>query len=122
MLIGIGVDIVEIERIRAALENPKTGERFRQRVFTAAEISYCARRRRAYESFAARFAAKEATIKALGQMAGWHDIEVLRTDGPPAVHLRGRARVRADELGIRRILLSLSHSNHLAIAYVVAES
>jgi len=122
MVIGVGVDIIEIARIQAALENPKTGERFRQRVFTAGEISYCERRRRTYESFAARFAAKEATIKALGQVAGWRDIEVSRVDGPPTLHLYGRARVRAEELGVQRILLSLSHSEDLAIAYVVAES
>lgn len=122
MVVGIGVDIIEIERIRSALENPKTGERFRQRVFTAGEIAYCNRRRRADESFAARFAAKEATIKALGQAVGWREIEVVREDGPPNVHLHGRAHARADQLGIRRILLSLSHSEKLAIAYVVAES
>jgi holo-[acyl-carrier protein] synthase len=123
MVVGIGVDIVDIERIRAALENPKTGRRFRDRVFTEGEIAYCDRRRRAYESFAARFAAKEATIKALGQSAGWQEIEVSRgTDGPPQVHLHGRARQRADELGIRRVLLSLSHSDKLAIAYVIAET
>lgn len=122
MVIGIGVDIIEIERIRSALENPKTGERFRQRVFTAGERAYCEPRRRAHESFAARFAAKEATIKALGQAVGWQEIEVVRDDGPPAIVLYGRARSRADQLGIRRILLSLSHSEALAIAYVVAES
>ena len=122
MVIGIGVDIIEIERIRAALENPKTGKRFQQRVFTPGEIEYCTRRRRAYESFAARFAAKEATIKALGQSSAWLDIEVEREDGPPTLQLRGRARARAAELGVKRVLLSLSHSTKLAIAYVVAES
>lgn len=122
MVIGVGVDIVEIERIKAALENPKTGRRFRERVFTAGEIAYCDRRRRSYESFAARFAAKEATIKALGQFANWHEIEVSRDDGPPTVHLHGRARQRAEHLGIRRVLLSLSHSERLAIAYVIAET
>jgi len=123
MVVGIGVDIVDIERIRAALENPKTGRRFRDRVFTEGEIAYCDRRRRAYESFAARFAAKEATIKALGQSPGWQEIEVSRgAEGPPEVRLHGRARQRAEELGIRRVLLSLSHSEKMAIAYVVAES
>lgn len=122
MIIGVGVDIIEIARIRAALENPKTGERFRQRVFSESEIAYCSRRRTAYESYAARFAAKEATIKVLGQAVGWLEIEVSRTDGPPAVQLHGRAREKADALGITRILLSLSHTAELAIAYVVAES
>jgi holo-[acyl-carrier protein] synthase len=122
MVIGIGVDIIEIDRIRAALENPKTGERFRQRVYTAEEIDYCSRRRRSFESFAARFAAKEAAIKALGQFAAWHEIEVVRKDGPPSLHLHGRARTRATELGVQRVFLSLSHSQNLAIAYVVVES
>lgn len=122
MVVGIGVDIIEIDRIRAALENPKTGERFRQRVYTPAEIAYCGRRRRAHESFAARFAAKEAMIKVLGQTTAWHEIEVLRGEGPPTLNLHGRARIRAGELGIKSIFLSLSHSKDLAIAYVVAES
>lgn len=122
MIIGIGVDIVEIERIRAALENPKTGERFRQRVFTDGEIAYCSRRRRAHESYAARFAAKEATIKVLGEAVGWREIEIARTNGPPVIHLHGRARARADALGIVRLFLSLSHSAELAIAYVIGES
>lgn len=122
MIIGIGVDIIEIERIRAALENPKTGERFRQRVFTAGEIAYCGRRRLAHESYAARFAAKEATIKVLGEAVGWREIEVVRTDGPPTVRLHEKARERADALGIARVFLSLSHTADLAIAYVVAES
>jgi holo-[acyl-carrier protein] synthase len=122
VIIGVGVDIIEIARIRGALENPKTGERFRQRVFTEGEIAYCSRRRLAYESYAARFAAKEATIKVLGQAVGWLEIEVSRTDGPPVVQLHGRARERADALGISRVCLSLSHTAELAIAYVVAES
>lgn len=122
MIIGVGVDIVEIARIRRALQNPRTGERFRQRVFTDGEIEYCGRRRLAYESFAARFAAKEATIKVLGHPVGWREIEVLRAGGPPALCLHGRARDLADSLGIARFLLSLSHTADLAIAYVVAES
>ena len=122
MIIGIGVDIVEIERIRLALENPKTGERFRERVFTADEIAYCSRRRFGHESYAARFAAKEAMIKVLGEAVGWREIEVARTTDPPELRLHGRARARADALGIGRVFLSLSHTAELAIAYVVAES
>ena len=126
MILGIGVDIVEVARIRAALDNPRTGERFRARVFTPAEAAYCTARRNAHESFAARFAAKEATMKALGQGftdgIGWRDIEVGRTDGPPTVQLYGRARLRAEALDIRAISVSLSHTAELAIAYVVAES
>jgi holo-[acyl-carrier protein] synthase len=122
MVVGVGVDIIEIDRIRSALENPRTGARFRQKVYTPTEIAYCDRRRRAYESFAARFAAKEATIKVLGQGAGWQEIEVVREDGAPTLRLHGRARARAEQLGIKGIFLSLSHSQNLAIAYVVAES
>lgn len=122
MILGVGVDVVEIARIRRALQNPKTGQRFRQRVFTEGEIAYCDRKRLAYESFAARFAAKEAMIKVLGRPVGWREIEVLRTDGPPTVRLHGRAREIADALGIARLFLSLSHTGEVAIAYVVAES
>jgi holo-[acyl-carrier protein] synthase len=121
MILGIGVDIIEVARIRAALENPRTGARFRERVFTPAEAAYCSRRRNAYESFAARFAAKEAMMKALGRAYGWREIEVERGSGPPTIRLHGRALARAEELGIRRILLSLSHTAELAIAYVIAE-
>jgi holo-[acyl-carrier protein] synthase len=121
MILGIGVDLAEIGRIRAAVENPRTGERFRARVFTPAEIAYCARRRSGHESFAARFAAKEAVMKALGHAVGWREIEVVRGTGAPAIRLHGRAAASAAQLGIRRIHLSLSHTAELAIAYVVAE-
>jgi holo-[acyl-carrier protein] synthase len=122
MILGVGVDIVEVARIRGALENPRTGERFRERVFTVEEAAYCSPRRNAYESYAARFAAKEALMKALGRPFGWQEIEVLRLNGPPRIQLRGRAAAHAEALGIRRTSLSLSHTAHLAIAYVIAES
>jgi holo-[acyl-carrier protein] synthase len=122
MIVGVGVDIVEVARIRAALSRPATGARFRARVFTVGEIAYCARRRNAAESFAARFAAKEAMMKILAQPCGWLEIEVARLDGPPRLHLSGRAAARAAALGVHRISLSLSHTGALAIAYVVAES
>jgi holo-[acyl-carrier protein] synthase len=121
MILGVGVDITEVARIRAALENPRTGERFRARVFTDGEVAYCSRRRNAAESFAARFAAKEAMMKTLGAAFGWREIEVARRDGPPTIRLHGRAQARATALGIRRINLSLSHTAELAIAYVIAE-
>ncbi|MFQ5665907.1 MAG: holo-ACP synthase [Candidatus Binatia bacterium] len=121
MIIGVGIDIVEVERIRAALENARTGARFRARVFTPDEIAYCSRRRNAHESYAARFAAKEAMMKALGRAFGWREIEVARETGPPAVRLRGRALARAQAVGIRRINLSLSHTAQLAVAYLIAE-
>ena len=126
MICGIGVDIIAVSRIRAALENPRTGTRFRARVFTAAEVAYCSLRRSPYDSYAARFAAKEAAMKALGRGFGegiaWQEIEVSRADGAPSVSLAGEALACAQLLGVRRMHLSLSHSGDLAIAYVIAES
>ncbi len=122
MIIGIGVDVIEIHRIRAAVQNPRTGARFCARVFTDGERAYCARRHNAAESFAARFAAKEAVMKALGRACGWREIEVVRTTGPPVIRLHGRAAARAATLGVGRVWLSLSHAREVAIAYVVAES
>ena len=122
MILGVGVDIIDVERIQSALDNPRTGERFRVRVFTDEEVAYCARRRNAAESFAARFAAKEAMMKALGRAYGWREIEVIRGKGAPTLRLHGRAQQHAAALGMERIHLSLSHTATLAIAYVVAES
>lgn len=126
MIIGIGIDVIEIARIRAALEHPRTGARFRARVFTADEALYCGRRRNPYDSYAVRFAAKEASMKALGrgfgEGIGWQDIEVTRGEGPPRIRLAGAALLRAEALGVRRLHLSLSHSGDIAVAYVIAES
>lgn len=125
MIIGIGVDIVEIPRIREM--RTRQGERFNQLVFTPAEIAYCLRRKNADQHFAARFAAKEAVMKALH--TGWDHgvsfkrIEVLRGDeGPPAIKLHDRAALLAEELGVGRIHLSLTHSEKYAVAQVVIES
>ena len=117
MILGTGVDITEVPRIRAAVENPRTGARFQARVFTDGEIAYCAKRRNGHESFAARFAAKEAMMKALGRAFGWREIEVVRGKGAPTIQLTGRARAHADKLGIRRIHLSLSHTTELALEH-----
>lgn len=126
MIVAVGTDLVEVERIRAAVENPRTGERFRSRVYTGGEISYCLSRKRSAESFAARFAAKEAVRKALGlgsgDGVGWREIEVARADGRPTIVLGGRAACRAAELGITRWHLALSHTAAHALAFVVAES
>ncbi|MET0151124.1 MAG: holo-ACP synthase, partial [Candidatus Binatia bacterium] len=94
MIIGIGVDLAEVDRIRDALERPTTGERFRSRVFTPGEQAYCERRRGKYESYAARFAAKEAMMKALGRgwsrEVSWTEIEITReTGGRPMIRLHG---------------------------------
>jgi len=126
MIIAIGTDAIEIERIRRAVDHPQWGERFRQRVFTAGEIAYCLKRARHAESFAARFAAKEAVMKALGtgyaRGVWWRDIEVVRTSGRPTVMLYGGAHERAMAIGATRWHLSLTHTAGQALAYVIAES
>jgi holo-[acyl-carrier protein] synthase len=122
LILGTGVDLIEVARIKAALDNPRTGQRFRQRVFTAGEISYCDGRRTGHESFAARFAAKEAVFKALGRLYGWREVEVRRAKGPPTIELHGRAAERAREIGVQRLHLSLTHTAANAVAFVVLEN
>jgi len=127
MIINVGVDLAEVERIRKALEDPRTGKRFRQRVFTEKEIQYCEKKHRGrYQSYAGRFAAKEAVMKALGRGWGatvrWLDIEVVRaSSGKPDVVLHDRTARLAAELGIRRWALSITHTAEHGLAYVVAE-
>jgi len=124
MLIGTGVDLIEVERIAHSIE--RYGERFLRRVYTDHEIAYCSRKRVNAESFAARFAAKEAGAKALGtgisRGVTWNEFQVARNPGGrPVLELRGRAALLATELGVRAISLSLTHTNSLAIATVVME-
>jgi holo-[acyl-carrier protein] synthase len=126
MIIGIGIDVIDVERIRRAVDDPRTGRRFRDRLFTEGEIAYCeGKRRGAAESFAARFAAKEAVMKALGRGFGegvsWREIEIVRTEGAPTLQLTGYAATRAAQLGITRWHLSLTHTSVTAMAYVIAE-
>jgi holo-[acyl-carrier protein] synthase len=125
MIVAVGVDVAEVERIGRAVDHPRWGERFRRRVFTAGEIEYCARRKRHAESFAARWAAKEAVMKALGtgfRGVAFAEVEVVRGRGAaPQIHLHGRAQVKADSLGITDWHLSLTHSAGQALAFVVAE-
>jgi holo-[acyl-carrier protein] synthase len=119
MSLKTGVDIIEISRIQAALG--RHGERFLQRVFTPAEVDEC--RGRA-EALAVRFAAKEATTKALGTgigPVGWLEVETLhKRSGEPYLVLHGRAQQVADYLGLTTFAISLSHSRDNAIAIVVA--
>lgn len=127
MIFGIGVDLAEVDRIREALERTTTGERFRKRVFTDGEQAYCDRRARKYESYAARFAAKEATMKALGRGwtrdTGWTNIEVVRHRGRrPEIELHGPTAELARRLGIRRLHLAITHTAETAMAEVVAET
>ncbi len=127
MIISVGVDLAEVERIRKALEDPRIGMRFRDRVFTPKEIQYCENKRRGrYESYAGRFAAKEAVMKALGRGWGakvaWLDIEVARArSGKPEIILHDKTARLAEELGIRRWALSITHTAEHGLAYVVAE-
>ena len=126
MILGNGVDIAEIDRIERALA-AKHGERLRNRVFTPGEQKYCEGRRKGRgQSYAARFAAKEATMKALGvgwgRHAGWLDIEVTRARGEaPKIVLHGAATATAKRLGMERFALSLTHAAGLALAFVVVE-
>jgi holo-[acyl-carrier protein] synthase len=126
MILGLGTDMIEISRIQLSIE--QFGDRFLHRVFTPGEIAYCQRKKKhAAESFAARFAAKEAGAKALGTGISrgitWKEIEVRREAGTaPTLHLTGRAQDRAKELGITRFSLSLTHSRDIALAVVIAES
>ncbi len=122
MIAGVGVDLVELDRIRAALG--RHGERFLDRILTAGEREYCYRRRDPVPHVAARFAAKEAVVKALGTGFShgirWVDIEVLREDnGPPEVALHGAAVEIAGETA--RVYLSLTHDKGAAIAVAVLE-
>lgn len=124
MVIGLGTDLIEIERIERSVA--RFGERFLERVFTPGEIAYCHAKKGSAESFAARFAAKEAGAKALGtgisRGVGWKDFEVRRLPGQrPELHLSGRALEIAEALGIQRVSLSLTHSRAMSMAVVVAE-
>lgn len=127
-ILGTGIDTIEVERIKRALERSATGERFRARVFTEGEIAYCESRGRArYQSYAARFAAKEAAMKALGtgwaRGVRWRDIEVVREEsGKPTLKLAGVALSIADGLGVKHIAMTITHSGNLAIAQVIFES
>ena len=126
MILGLGVDVCDVGRIRRALEGA-AGARFRDRVFTPAEQAYCeARNRGRFASYAARFAAKEAAMKALGTGWGsgvaWRDFEIVRgTDGPPELRLHGVAATLARQRGMVRWLLAMSHVADGAIASVVVE-
>ena len=120
-LIGLGLDVTEISRITYMLE--RYGTRFKERIYTAGEIEYCERRKAAASSFAARFAAKEAAMKALGTGRSrgvlGRDIEVVRTYGPPLLRFHGGAARRFAEMKGTGSLLTLTHARELAIAQVI---
>ena len=124
MIYGIGVDLVEVERMERAIL--RSGPRLVERLYTVDERAYCSAKRLPYPCFAARFACKEAFLKALGtglrKQMRWRDIEVRRDAlGKPSLHLYGYLRERCDDAGIRHVHLSLSHTAGNAIAQVVLE-
>jgi holo-[acyl-carrier protein] synthase len=126
-ILGTGTDLIEVDRIERAIKRPLTGARFRARVFTEGEVSYCeSRGRPRYQSYAGRFAAKEATMKALGtgwnRNVGWGEIEVVRQRGQaPTIRLSGKAAEFARKRGITAFHLSITHTVATAMAYVIAE-
>ena len=125
MIIGLGVDMEEISRIDEAIK--RHGQTFLQRIFTLAEIAYCERHRDKAERYAGRYAAKEATMKALGtgwsKGVRWRDIEVTRMPGArPTIVLHGVSREHAERMGAQRISLSITHTGNLALAQVILES
>jgi len=124
MIVGTGVDLCEVGRLREAME--RHGERFKHRVFTDREIAYSERKANLYERFAARFAAKEAGMKALGTGwrggIGWRDFEVTNLPtGRPTLAFHGKASEIAKALGVRNVALSLTHTRDQAMALVILE-
>lgn len=125
MIVGTGTDIIEVHRIAAAAA--RFGDRFLNRIYTPAEIAYCRSKHNAMERFAARFAAKEAAMKAIGtglrQGVTWHDVEVAREPGGrPTIKWTGRGKDFAEKLGTQRSHLSLTHTEQFAAANVILES
>ena len=125
MIVGLGLDIAEIDRIEAAIR--RHGAPLIERLFTPGEVSYCESRKNRYERYAARFAVKEAAMKALGtgwrHGVRWRDIEVTRErGGKPGLRLEGVARAFADRLGVKQMSVSITHSGNLAVAQVIFES
>lgn len=125
MILGTGVDLAEVDRIRASIE--RYGDRFTRRVFTEGEIAYVERKANKYERYAARFAAKEAGMKAIGtgwsSGVRWQDLEVANLpSGRPTLTLHGAAGEIATRLGVKAVHLSLTHTSVQALAYVVLEA
>lgn len=123
MVIGIGIDIVEVERIRKALQD---GEALARRVFTARELAYCRERKNQFQHFAGRFAAKEAAMKALGtgwqEGVRWQDVEVIPGDlGQPQLVFSGKAQELFAAKGGRRSHVTITHASTYAVAAVVLE-
>jgi holo-[acyl-carrier protein] synthase len=121
MILGLGLDVVQVARLQGILEGP-LGQRFAERVFTPTERAYCDSHAARAVHYAGRFAAKEALVKALGAPEGvtWQDMEIA-SGGPPRITTQGRAAEAATGRGVKSIHLSLSHDAGLAVAAVVLE-
>jgi holo-[acyl-carrier protein] synthase len=124
VIVGTGVDLAEVPRIRASIE--RYGTRFVERVFTPAEIAYVERKANRFERYAARFAAKEAGMKAIGtgwkHGVRWQDFEVANLPtGKPTLLLHGVAAQIAERLGVRNVSLSLTHTAEMGMAHVILE-
>lgn len=125
MIIGLGLDIAETDRIEAAIT--RHGASILERLYTPREVAYCESHKNRFERYAARFAAKEAAMKALGtgwrRGVRWRDIEVANAPGgKPSLLLEGVARQIADRLGVKNISLTITHSGNLALAQVIFEN
>lgn len=124
MIVGTGVDLAEVDRIREAIE--RHGNRFIERIFTDGEIAYTERKANRYERYAARFAAKEAGMKALGtgwrRGVRWHDFEVTNLpSGRPTLSFHGKAAEHAARLGVKAVSLSMTHTATTGMAMVILE-
>ena len=124
MVVGIGLDLAEVDRIEAAIA--KHGERFLTRVYTEAERKYCESKPNKFERFAGRFAAKEAAMKAIGtgwkRGVAWREFEVMRApSGQPIMMFHGKAAEIAHALGVKKALVTITHSEKSAIAQVLLE-
>ena len=125
MIVGTGIDIAEVPRIAESIK--RFGDRFLRRIFTEGEIRYCDSKANRLERYAARFAAKEAAMKAIGtgwnHGVAWRDVEVCRASGGrPTIAFHGKAAEFAAKLGAAHVALSLTHTEQYAIAQVILES
>ena len=124
MIIGTGVDLCEVPRIRKSIE--RFGTKFIERIFTAREIAYVERKANKFERYAARFAAKEAGMKAIGtgwrRGVTWHDFEVTNLpSGKPTLAFHGVAEKFAQKLGVKNVSLSMTHTTEMAMAMLILE-
>jgi holo-[acyl-carrier protein] synthase len=125
LIVGLGLDIAEIDRIQAAIT--RHGAPILERLYTPAEVAYCESHRNKFERYAGRFAAKEAAMKALGtgwrRGVRWRDIEIIRErSGKPTLALKGAAKRIAEGLSVRNISVTITHSGNLALAEVIFEN